>query len=327
LAIHIGLPIGATAPAFNLPGLDAKSYSLEQLRAERKPVMLVFYDPGCGPCNALLPEVKRWQQEYRSKMSVALISRGDEEVNRPKADQHMLDLVLLQKDREVAESYQAYGTPMAVIVLPDGTIGSSLVGGPEAIGALVANTVGSPIPAPMAVAHGGNGHAHGGATQHILPAPKMGDPAPEINLPNLDSKMVSLSNSKSRKTLILFWNPGCGFCTAMLEELKAWEENPPPDAPALLVVSTGAVAENRAHGFKSTVVLDQGFSVGRLFGASGTPAAVLISATGNIASNVAVGGPAVLALAGCFKFGRLPSRIPLRKLQDTRSLRKSMRLS
>jgi hypothetical protein len=47
----------------------------------------------------------------------------------------------------------------------------------------------------------------------------------------------------------------------------------------------------------STVVLDQQFSVGRAFGASGTPSAVLVDKEGKIASGVAVGAPAVLELA------------------------------
>jgi hypothetical protein len=51
-------------------------------------------------------------------------------------------------------------------------------------------------------------------------------------------------------------------------------------------------------GLRSTVVLDQQFSVGRAFGAGGTPSAVLVDAEGRVASEVAVGAPAVLELAG-----------------------------
>ena len=65
----------------------------------------------------------------------------------------------------------------------------------------------------------------------------------------------------------------------------------------LLVVSTGTVEDNRAMGLRAPIVLDQGFSAGRQFGATGTPMAVLIDAQGRIASEVAAGGPAVLALA------------------------------
>ena len=85
----------------------------------------------------------------------------------------------------------------------------------------------------------------------------------------------------------------------MLPDLKTWEAHPPVDAPRLLVVSTDRVADNQAMGLRSPVLLDQdSMRVGRLFGATGTPMAVLVDAEGKIASQVAAGAPAVLALAG-----------------------------
>ena len=71
----------------------------------------------------------------------------------------------------------------------------------------------------------------------------------------------------------------------------------PKDAPKLLFVSAGTEEANKEMRLSSTVVLDQQFSVGRAFGASGTPSAVLLDAEGRVASEVAVGAPAVLELA------------------------------
>lgn len=46
------------------------------------------------------------------------------------------------------------------------------------------------------------------------------------------------------------------------------------------------------------MLLDKdGMSIGKLFGAAGTPMAVLVDAEGKIASELAAGTPAVLALA------------------------------
>jgi len=84
----------------------------------------------------------------------------------------------------------------------------------------------------------------------------------------------------------------------MLDDLKTLESDPPERAPEILVVSAGTAEDNRAMGLRSTVVLDQGFSVGSAFGASGTPSAVLVDSEGKVASEVAVGAPAVLGLAG-----------------------------
>jgi len=65
-----------------------------------------------------------------------------------------------------------------------------------------------------------------------------------------------------------------------------------------LFISSGAAEANRAMKLTSPVLLDEAFHTGRMFGAAGTPAAVLIDRDGRVASAVAVGGPAVLALAG-----------------------------
>jgi protein-disulfide isomerase len=83
----------------------------------------------------------------------------------------------------------------------------------------------------------------------------------------------------------------------MLPEIKQWEANRPEGTPRLLFISAGTQEANREMGLASMVVLDQQFAVGRAFGASGTPSAVLVDAEGQVASGVAVGAPAVLELA------------------------------
>jgi peroxiredoxin len=297
----LGLPEGSPAPAFRLEGLFGETMTLDALRAPGKPVMLVFSDPGCGPCNALLPDLGKWQREHAAKLTFALLSRGAAEANRAKATEHGLSHVLLQKDREVAQAYQANGTPSAVIVKSDGTIGSPVSAGAEAIKTLVSRTTGTlPLQAAPVVRAGGNG-ANGGAQAPAPvpqpPRPKVGDAAPAIELPDLEGKTVSLADFKGQKTLVLFWNPGCGFCRRMGDELKQWEAKPPKGAPKLLVVSTGTPEANKELGLSSPTVLDQGFTTGRAYGASGTPSAVLVDAQGKIASDIAVGQPGVMALA------------------------------
>jgi thiol-disulfide isomerase/thioredoxin len=126
---------------------------------------------------------------------------------------------------------------------------------------------------------------------------RIGDPAPALRLPDLGGALLDLAAFRGERTLVLFWNPGCGFCQRMLEDLKAWEAHPPAGASRLLVVSTGTVEANRALGLRSPIVLDQGFMVGCAFAAGGTPMAVLVDAEGKIASDLAAGAPAVLALA------------------------------
>jgi peroxiredoxin/uncharacterized membrane protein YphA (DoxX/SURF4 family) len=289
-----GLPVGRPAPPFDLSTFTGEQMTLNALRALGKPVVLLFSDPGCDPCTVLLPEIGRWQREYAAKVVVALISRGTAEATRPKVTEYGLTHVLLQQDREVAQAYQTSGTPSAVLIRRDGTIGSPAAAGADAIRGLIAGVIGLPM-AAAASQRNGNGAT---ATPRPPAEPRIGDAAPEFSLPDLSGNIIQLSDFRGHQVLVLFWRPSCGFCQLMLPDLLAWEAQPPEGAPRLLVVSTGSVQDNQALGLRSPVVLDQaGMSIASRFGAVGTPMAVLVDAEGRIASEIEAGAPAVLALA------------------------------
>lgn len=288
-----GLPVGTPAPGFSVSGIDGEVVTLDALRADRRPVVLIFTDPNCGPCNALMPDIGRWQREHARELTVALVSRGEAEANAAKSAEHGLSRVFLQRDWEVSEAYQSLPTPSAVLIRPDGRVGTRAALGSDAIRALVARATGTPVLEHHAIPDG-----NGDGSQQAEPPPsRVGTPAPALTLPDLSDTAVSLVSFQGQRTLVLFWDPRCGYCARMLEELKAWEAAPPTGAPQLLVVSTGTAEANRAMGLRSTVVINQGFTGGRAFGARGTPSAVLVDADGMIASDVAVGAPAVFALA------------------------------
>src|SRR5207248_9691484 len=114
-----------------------------------------------------------------------------------------------------------------------------------------------------------NRRAANAARRAVAAGAEVGDPAPEVELRDLDGNTVGLAAQRGGETLVLFWNLGCGFCQQMLPDLKAWEANPPPGAPRLVVVSSGSAEDNRAMGLKSRVVLDGGSGVRRGCGANG----------------------------------------------------------
>jgi peroxiredoxin len=217
-------------------------------------------------------------------------------VNRAKAEKHGLRTVLLQKEREVIEAYDVDSTPSAVLVSAEGRIVSPIVYGAEGIEALLRRgvEVAASYTGPSVAAVGsGNGHRPGTGA----PALVIGQPAPALVLSDLDGKHTDLADFRGAPTLVLFWNPACGFCQRMLPELKAWERKRAAGSPQLLVVSTGDAEANRAMGLTSPVVLDTAGSAMRDFGAGGTPMAVLVGADGRIASSLAAGAQQVMTLA------------------------------
>ena len=283
-----GLPVGSAAPAFALPDLDGDLVSLDALRSSGLPVLLLFTDPGCGPCTSLLPEVGRWQADFADALVVAVLSRGDLAVNRRRAADAGVVTVLLQRDHEVAEAYRFVGTPGGVLVDPDGTVASPVVAGADPIRKLVLDRV---------AVQAGRMTREDEIALSGLGQRGLGQPVPAFSLADLDGRLVDSSHFRGRETLLLFWNPECGHCQAMLPELKRWEQHARSAAPQLVVISSGSAEANRAMGLRSPVLLDPTFSVGAAFGAAGTPMAVLLDASGAAASGLAQGAQAVLELA------------------------------
>jgi thiol-disulfide isomerase/thioredoxin len=130
-----GLPIGCQAPSFEFSSENGR-VSLETLLIRGRPIVLVFTEPNCGPCLELLPEVARWEGQFTEEVTFVIISRASEPGNGRRNTNYAFQNIAWQENREISESYKVYGTPAAVVVRPDGRIGSFLASGRPAIQAL-----------------------------------------------------------------------------------------------------------------------------------------------------------------------------------------------
>jgi len=267
----LGLEPGTPAPGFELVGSDGGRVALDDLLAPRLQLLLLFTSPGCGPCAALLPDVASWQSAHAERFSVAVLAEGEPADVRAVAERHGLRNVLADADGELSRSYQAAGTPSAVLITPDGAIGSRLAAGTAAIAELVAGVLDAPgLPVGTA-------------------APALDDLVP------LDGRTASLAGG--RESLVLFWNPDCGYCRSMQADLLAWETEANGSSPQLVVISSGTEERTRGEGFASPVLLDPDWSAAMAYGAHGTPSAVLVDPDGRVASEPLVGAEAILARA------------------------------
>ena len=126
----------------------------------------------------------------------------------------------------------------------------------------------------------------------------VGAPAPTAVFRTLAGDTIDLRGADGTPTLLLFWNPSCVACKYMLPRLKAWEDDPPPGSPRLVIASSGSEDDNRAAGLASPIVLEQFEEARNAFEIPGTPAAILIDAEGRIASEPILGAPAILSSLG-----------------------------
>ena len=276
-AAELGLAPGTPAPAFELASIGGGRVSLEDLRKPGKPILLLFTSPTCGPCSVLMPTIAEWQHEHGDELTIVLVSDGGPDAIRAEAAEHRLTNVLVDEALATHEAYGANGTPSAVLVGDDGTVASWLAAGSDWIESIVQ------------LALSGVGRTPG------LP---VGAELPGLRAQTLEGDEIVLADAIERDSLLVFWNPTCGFCRSLHEDLLAFEETASEDAPALVVVSSGEPADLKEENFTSTVLLDPDWTVSAALGADGTPMAVLVSAERRIASPIVSGGPAVLELLG-----------------------------
>jgi uncharacterized membrane protein YphA (DoxX/SURF4 family)/peroxiredoxin len=119
-----GLPVGSSAPRFALPDLEGNMVTLDSLLALGKPVALAFVSPNCGPCAAMLQDIARWQASLADRLTIALPAGGTVSQVRALTDEFDFMHVLADEERHVFESYRCLGTPSAVLITPEGRIGS-----------------------------------------------------------------------------------------------------------------------------------------------------------------------------------------------------------
>jgi peroxiredoxin/uncharacterized membrane protein YphA (DoxX/SURF4 family) len=294
----VGLPVGAVAPSFALATLNDEQVALDDLLALGKSVLLLFVSPTCSPCKSLLPHIRAWQRDYSDHLTVALLSKGSEKDVQAKIAKYEARYLLLQGESSVADEYQAKWTPAAVLIDRSGRIASEVAAGDEAIRALVTHAVAT-SDAP-AVAQNGNNRLRVKVGSSLF---KVGEPAPRFALSDLANNEVDLNDLLGRDTLLLFWNPGCGYCQKMADDLKRWEARPSKNAPQVVFISTGEreAVKKESEGFQSLFLHDPDSDIMPLFGANGTPSAVLLDAEGHIRSSLAVGEKNILALLGVRK--------------------------
>lgn len=286
----VGWPPGTLAPAFDLPSVDGSRQSLASLLSQNRALLLFFTSPDCRHCEALLPEIARWQDDPAAALTVALLSRGTAIDNRSKAEEYGVRNVLLQGGSEIAEAYQALATPVAVIVDQDRRIASRLATGATEIRRLVEAwterlrhdaplSVLSPPPPPDPI--------------RVMP----GDPAPPFKLASIRGGDVDLADLSGRLTVLTFWSPSCGYCRAFAPVLRERERAQTDSSAQIVFVATGTSEANAALGFVSPVLLDDADrTVGRAYGVNGTPSAILVDAEGKLASSIAAGQADIEAL-------------------------------
>lgn len=131
-----GLPLETRAPRFGLPDKHGRTHTLDDALAAGRRVVLVFMDAGCGPCKTVGHKIARWQAVLADRVNITVISAGTPELADGIWDEYGIDVLFDARD-EVSRAYLLKSSPTALIVEPDGRIGSTPSAGVHGVEVLV----------------------------------------------------------------------------------------------------------------------------------------------------------------------------------------------
>jgi thiol-disulfide isomerase/thioredoxin/uncharacterized membrane protein YphA (DoxX/SURF4 family) len=290
--VPLALASTRPAPEIALPDLTGEEQSLTALAAAAPSghLLVVFMAEHCRPCNALLPEVQQWHDDYGSRLPVVAVATGTPYSLKEKFGRAPAYTVLVTANSEEQYAYGVGGTPAAVVVTKGRVVGGPAEGA-DAIRSLVRGAVAT---LSQAV------DAHAGHVHQIEPRPLAeGDAAPDPVVVDAEGKELRLLESAEGDRVLLFWDVTCGFCSRLQPELDTWLAERNGDAPRLVLVSRNDPGTDPT--LPATTVYDRGSVVADLYSAPGTPSAMAVTAQGFVHGRLAVGGPEVMSLLQSFQ--------------------------
>lgn len=136
-----GLARRTPAPALHLIDGTGQPVTITPGRhPDERHLLLLFLEPGCPPCERLLPVVGQRQRDGRDGRRTLVIVDADPASAAAAARDHDLLEVYAQPDRQAARAYRIPGTPSGVLVDAAGRVRTPLVAGYEAVHALIRQT-------------------------------------------------------------------------------------------------------------------------------------------------------------------------------------------
>jgi peroxiredoxin len=290
------LPIGSEVPDVVLTDLDGAERGLEKYRGE--PIALVFFNPDCGYCRQLAPQLGELSE---GSQRVVLVSSGEADELRSLATEHGWSFdILLDSDFRAVEAMEAAGTPTGYLIDAEGKIASTQAMGVEFVLNMISGWPESPEKNGRRDSPGIPVRDTSGS-RLVRDGLEPGTIAPTFVLPDLDGTMRSLTDFRGRNVLLVFSDADCGPCDELAPDLVHIAKSEQDNALELVMISRGGRDENRRkaeeHSYPFPVLLQRSWEVSKQYGMFATPIAFLIDEDGVIAERVAMGGPAICELA------------------------------
>jgi peroxiredoxin len=301
-----GLPAGAFLSDFALPWLidagnavgDGAIVTLSGLVG--RPLLLSFLHADCLFSRAFARELAGATPAPGAPLPVSIVV--GEFADAEPLFANLPGVVLLDPHGQVARLIRVTATPSGYLVDAERRTVGPLLGGPTALLAVARGETVSEAATPLALS------PLPARTSSRPPPLPQGAAAPDFTLPALAGDEWSLAAQRGSELVLVFTDPACPPCDALLEELGR------DDQSGLVFISRGDATENKELGEKmgitAPVLLQQQREVARTYRTLETPAAFLIGAEGQIVDGPAIGQEAVLGLIAARESGKMGRNVP-----------------
>ncbi len=121
--------VGHPAPNFTLSNLDGEQVTLSDLRGQV--VVLNFWATWCGPCRVEMPEFETVYGKWKGQGVVILginVFEDPSRVSGAAAEMGITFPILLDREGQVAQSYEILGYPTTFLIDRDGIIQGLQIG-------------------------------------------------------------------------------------------------------------------------------------------------------------------------------------------------------
>lgn len=115
------LPVGESAPDWQLSDAEGKVHSLSEYRG--KVVVMDFWATWCGPCKEVMPRMQKLYEKYKDQGVVVFgVNSWEKKDPVELMKQKRYSYGLLLKGEEIAEAYKVTSLPAVYMIGADGKI-------------------------------------------------------------------------------------------------------------------------------------------------------------------------------------------------------------
>lgn len=269
-------PATLSIPDSVLRTADGSEIALTEL-AQQRAALLIFVSPSCGQCGAVAARILEWRGELGGIVEVQPVSIGAVDESHqafPEAPELLFD-----RDRAVMRALGAEGTPSAVLLGTNGTVGGGPAAGAAAITEFVDGILAAielnheqhtPMPGELRAAPATLPSFD--ATPATTQAGWDGAELPSAELLAEDGTPVDLRDvARGGRRALVFWRSDCAYCESILPEVQRASA-----AGSTVLVTTSEPMTVRAQGLGGALLLSPDRAALAAMQVPGTPVGFLV---------------------------------------------------